>query len=485
MPSQQFLRLEGDSLMAGASGVSLAAEISALVGPYGVVSTAVGSSTMQGVADRITSPEDSDLLSGVTVIWDGSWNGLRFSNGAYDIDGYLAELQSAIDAIGHSRFVILPPILPYGSPTSSGTGSLAATIASQMAARWPGHVIDWTQALPLDAERLPAETYVAAPMDLWHISQSAAESVARLILQDLADRGWYEAALPSDTADHIVGGPRADLVEAGAGADLVWGNEGDDTLVGGEGADSLLGNAGRDLLLGNTQSDRLYGGLGDDTLRGGNGADRSWLGDGDDLYSDTQQGGVYGADMAWGGAGDDTLHGGGGDDTLYGDHGDDSIMGGVGNDELWGGDGDDSLRGGEGADRAWLGSGDDLYTDSAQPGPEGADYVWGGAGNDSIFGGGGDDTLHGSSGEDMLVGGAGDDLLWGGTGADRFVFSSGSGSDTIRDFSIHEDTIEIYGTPLSEISEIPGELGVTLVTDQFSILLVGLTPEDTSWIWTS
>ena len=53
------------------------------------------------------------------------------------------------------------------------------------------------------------------------------------------------------------------------------------------------------------------------------------------------------------------------------------------------------------------------------------DVLDSGRGNDRIFGGGGADLIHG---------GRGDDSLTGGTGADRFIFFSGDGTDTIKDF---------------------------------------------------
>ena len=56
------------------------------------------------------------------------------------------------------------------------------------------------------------------------------------------------------------------------------------------------------------------------------------------------------------------------------------------------------------------------------------------AGRDKLFGFEGTDELWGGSGKDVLHGGAGNDWLYGGKGSDKFVFTSGFGTDSIEDF---------------------------------------------------
>jgi len=73
----------------------------------------------------------------------------------------------------------------------------------------------------------------------------------------------------------------------------------------------------------------------------------------------------------------------------------------------------------------------------------------GSGGDDEIFGMGGADVISGGSGNDVLVGGSGDDALTGGTGADTFVFVSGFGNDTITDFDVAVDTLDLSGTGLT------------------------------------
>ncbi|WP_117194429.1 Ig-like domain-containing protein [Rhizobium terrae] len=89
-------------------------------------------------------------------------------------------------------------------------------------------------------------------------------------------------------------------------------------------------------------------------------------------------------------AGDDVIQGLGGNDKLFGDAGADAILGGLGDDKIDGGAGDDTLIGNEG--------------------------------NDEIKGGDGADLIDGSEGNDVLTGG---------NGSDSYIYSAGSGSDTI------------------------------------------------------
>lgn len=108
-------------------------------------------------------------------------------------------------------------------------------------------------------------------------------------------------------------------------------------------------------------------------------------------------------------------------DVIDGRGGDDTISGGLGRDRLTGNTGDDVLSGETG--------GDTLL------GAAGTDRLIGGDGNDVLLGGAGDDWIRGGSGADRLHGGAGKDQLTGGAGTDRFVWTSLSSGDVIRDFT--------------------------------------------------
>ena len=76
----------------------------------------------------------------------------------------------------------------------------------------------------------------------------------------------------------------------------------------------------------------------------------------------------------------------------------------------------------------------------------GDDILRGNSGNDIMLAGSGSDSLFGGSGSDALLGGIGNDTLTGGSGGDVFRFDSPlEGIDTITDFVVADDTIQING----------------------------------------
>jgi VCBS repeat-containing protein len=87
-------------------------------------------------------------------------------------------------------------------------------------------------------------------------------------------------------------------------------------------------------------------------------------------------------------------------------------------------------------------------------GEGGDDTIYGRHGNDVLLGGSGNDTIYGGSGSDTITGGADADQLWGGSGADTFVFTSVADStpssfDTIHDFQVGVDHIDVHGLGFS------------------------------------
>jgi Ca2+-binding RTX toxin-like protein len=107
--------------------------------------------------------------------------------------------------------------------------------------------------------------------------------------------------------------------------------------------------------------------------------------------------------------------------------------------------GGDSLFGTRSADTLNGLGGDDIITAL-----DGNDLLNGGSGHDTLRGGGDDDTLDGGSGNDFLIG---DD------GADTFVLSLGMGQDTVGDFDIAEDSLD-----LSDLSPTE-QATITITTD--------------------
>lgn len=121
-------------------------------------------------------------------------------------------------------------------------------------------------------------------------------------------------------------------------------------------------------------------------------------------------------------------------DEINGTENADTINGTINKDIIKGLDGNDTLAGKEAGDDISGGSGDDTIY-----GNEGRDILWGKAGNDRLEGEKGNDRLYGDRGNDVLVGGSGNDTFTGGPGKDVFICRTGS--DTVRDFNITQDTI--------------------------------------------
>lgn len=76
-------------------------------------------------------------------------------------------------------------------------------------------------------------------------------------------------------------------------------------------------------------------------------------------------------------------------------------------------------------------------------GTGGADYIVGSALANSILGGDGDDVIIAGAGNDTVAGGAGADVISLGAGNDVLVFNSLTGADTITDYVVADDSIQL------------------------------------------
>ncbi|MDQ6433237.1 hypothetical protein RB623_04150 [Mesorhizobium sp. LHD-90] len=170
------------------------------------------------------------------------------------------------------------------------------------------------------------------------------------------------------------------------------------------------------------------------------------LGDNEDLY-DGRLGTLDGKVLA--GSENDRVYGGAADDAFFGEAGNDTLMGGAGA---------DVLNGGSGSDRASYASATkavivslanptintgDAFGDSFAS----IENLSGSSYNDSVFGNSATNALNGGAGNDIIKGYGGNDSLTGHTGADIFIFNSALSAstnvDTITDFSVADDTIQI------------------------------------------
>ena len=302
----------------------------------------------------------------------------------------------------------------------------------------------------------------------------------------------------------------------------------DETIRGTANVDFLIGGVNAERILGLGSNDNLRGGGGGDILDGGDGIDLAdYSNNGADLTVDladpTNNTGDAAGDTYISiegirgvqGFGNDLTAGNDGTRMTGGDQGD-TLTGGDGNDFLDGRGGGDTMAGGNGNDTYYI-DGPDMVTEGENGGYDRIitsittflannieagnltgsanvsmggnalnNWINGNSGNNFLIGGAGNDRLDGNAGDDTLQGSSGNDVLEGGTGADIFIFEEGDGSDTILDFELGVDTIDITATGLTfadlEIKQVGGDTLITYDSnpdpDTGSVLLKGITATD-------
>jgi Ca2+-binding RTX toxin-like protein len=265
---------------------------------------------------------------------------------------------------------------------------------------------------------------------------------------NFGDGGFYNVHT-GDSSDNIfIADPNVwSLMWGGDGNDSLVGGNGNDTLNGGNGDDTLSGEAGNDVLNGDSGNDTMYGGLGDDLF-----IVDSLL----DLVLENPSSGI---DTVYSYVDSYTLTDN--KEKLY-LQSSSSVLTGTGNSV-------DNILGGNEFNNVLFGleGNDGLY------GNKGDDKLDGSSGDDFLNGDTGKDTLTGGQGNDFLFGDLGNDTLKGGSGKDIFYFSAPvEGIDTIKDFSVKDDIIQVYGSGFGG-GLTPG----VLTADQFRI---GSSAKDSS-----
>ena len=81
-------------------------------------------------------------------------------------------------------------------------------------------------------------------------------------------------------------------------------------------------------------------------------------------------------------------------------------------------------------------------------GGPGTEELVGTGGDDMIVAGSGNDILHGGGGDNIFIGGTGSNVFHSGSGADTFVIHGESAPDTIVDFRIDRDTLDLTDLPM-------------------------------------
>jgi Ca2+-binding RTX toxin-like protein len=286
------------------------------------------------------------------------------------------------------------------------------------------------------------------------------------------------------------------------------GNDLDNVLIGNPAANQLNGDAGNDILDGGAGNDILIGWDGADTLIGGSGDDSYFVENTSDVVIENLNEGIdkisssvtytlpvnvenltlTGA-LAINGNGNDLTN------KLIGNSAANQLTGGSGNDTLDGKAGIDTMLGGLGNDSYVVDNTGDVVTENFA---EGTDKVSSkvtytlpanvenltltgtlaidGTGNDQankITGNSGNNQLNGGAGNDTLNGGSGADTLTGGAGKDIFKFTTAGHVDTITDFIVADDTIQLENAVFTALTTTG-----TLAASQFRIGTKALDAND-------
>jgi len=242
---------------------------------------------------------------------------------------------------------------------------------------------------------------------------------------------------------------------------MFWtGGGGNDTLNGGVGTDTLIGELGNDIFIVNSAGDVVveYFNEGIDkvsssvtytlpvnvenlTLTGS----QAINGTGNDL-----------ANTITGNAANNILSGGAGNDIISGFLGADTLLGGLGNDIYTVDNVNDVIIEdlNEGTDKV---NSSVTYTLSAnvEDLTLTGSLAINGTGNDlanKVIGNTGNNQLDGGAGNDVLDGRTGTNILTGGTGNDLFKFTTTGHIDTITDFNVANDTIQLENSVFTALT---------------------------------
>lgn len=277
---------------------------------------------------------------------------------------------------------------------------------------------------------------------------------------------------------------------------ILTGNGANNELNGQAGNDTLNGVGGNDTLIGWSGADTMLGGLGDDTYFVENVGDvvTEFFNAGTDTVSSrltytlpsqvenlilTGTAAINGtgntlANTLTGNTAANQLNGLAGNDTLNGGSGNDTLNGGAGIDALIGGTGADTLLGGQGDDIYGVDNVGDIVTELLNEGkdmvstqlsytlPTNVEHLTltgttavNGTGNglaNTLTGNTAANQLNGLAGNDTLDGGTGTDILTGGMGNDIFKFTTTESIDSVTDFNVVNDTIQLENAVFTALS---------------------------------
>ncbi len=288
------------------------------------------------------------------------------------------------------------------------------------------------------------------------ITYTLPENVENLVLNGVSPIN----GTGNNLANIIIGNIYANQLNGQAGNDTLNGGAGNDTLTGWSGADIMIGGSGNDAYFVENASDVVT-----ENLNEGTDVVSSRLTYTLPVHVENL---ILTGTTTINGTGNDlnnVITGNGAANQLNGQAGNDTLNGGAGNDTLTGWSGADIMIGGSGNDTYFVENAGDIVTESLSAG---ADTVSSritytlpanvenltltgttainGTGNDLVnvmIGNSAANQLNGGSGNDTLDGGLGNNRLTGGVGNDIFKFTTKNHVDTITDYNVANDTIQL------------------------------------------
>ncbi len=258
---------------------------------------------------------------------------------------------------------------------------------------------------------------------------------------------WFKATDPNVMLKGTDGNDQLAGVSGKADVAGMAGGKGDDTYIAGDANDKVIETAGQgnDKVLSYADSYKLSANV--ENLTIGDTAKAGAVGIGNELANiltaHDQGAKLYGM------AGSDLLIGGKGNDHLDGGSGVDTMKGGAGNDTYVVTDAGDKVveLSGQGVDTVQSSLSYQLgtYTENLTLTGTGNINGTGSAYGNVMVGNNGNNVLKGMGGNDVLFGAKGNDVLVGGDGADKFVLKmAGAGTDTIKDFKLGTDILDVH-----------------------------------------